>query len=79
MKMSSKAVLIGIVSFVVFLFANIFLGSIVASVIPGGDDYMNSYFMPLYVGVNILIALVISATYLIVKKINLLLEKLGDK
>ena len=79
MKMSSKAVLIGIVSFVVFLFANIFLGSIVASVIPGGDDYMNSYFIPLYVGVNILIALVISATYLIVKKINLLIEELGDK
>ena len=68
MKMSSKAVLVGIVSFVVFLFANIFLGSIVASVIPGGDDYMNSYFIPLYVGVNILIALVISAAYLIVKK-----------
>ena len=79
MKMSSKAVLVGIVSFVVFLFANIFLGSIVASVIPGGDDYMNSYFIPLYVGVNILIALVISATYLIVKKINLLIEELGDK
>ena len=40
---------------------------------------MNSYFYPLYTAVTILLSIVISSTYLIVKKINLLLEKLGDK
>ena len=79
MKTSSKAILIGIISFVVFLIGNITLGSIVGTIIPGGDDYMNSYFYPLYTAVTILLSIVISSTYLIVKKINLLLEKLGDK
>ena len=79
MKTSSKAILIGIISFVVFLIGNITLGSIVGSIIPGGDDYMNSYFYPLYTAITILISLVISSTYLIVKKLNLLLEKIGDK
>ena len=79
MKTSSKAILIGITSFVIFLIGNIYLGSIVGVIIPGGDDYMNSYFYPLYTAITILISIVISSTYLIVKKINLLLEKLGDK
>ena len=79
MKTSSKAIIIGIISFVVFLIGNIILGSVVGAIIPGGDDYMHSYFHPLYTAVAILISLVISSTYLIVKKINLLLEKMGDK
>ena len=79
MKTSSKAIIIGIISFVVFLIGNITLGSIVGTIIPGGDDYMNSYFYPLYTAITILISIVISSTYLIVKKINLLLEKMGDK
>lgn len=79
MKTSSKAILIGIFSFVIFLIGNITLGSIVGAIIPGGDDYMNSYFYPLYTAITILISLVISSTYLIVKRINLLLEKMGDK
>ena len=79
MKTSSKAIIIGIISFVVFLIGNIILGSVVGAIIPGGDDYMNSYFHPLYTAVTILISLVISSSYLIVKKINLLLEKMGDK
>ena len=79
MKTSSKAIIIGIISFIVFLIGNITLGSIVGSIIPGGDDYMNSYFYPLYTAITILISLVISSTYLIVKKLNLLLEKTGDK
>ena len=79
MKTSTKAIIIGIISFVVFLIGNITLGSVVGAIIPGGDDYMNSYFHPLYTAVTILISLVISSTYLIVKKINLLLEKMGDK
>ena len=78
MKTSSKAIIIGIISFVVFLIGNITLGSIVGTIIPGGDDYMNSYFYPLYTAITILISLVISSTYLIVKKINLLLEKMRD-
>ena len=39
MKTSSKAIIIGIISFVVFLIGNITLGSIVGALIPGGDDY----------------------------------------
>ena len=78
MNTSSKAIIIGIISFVVFLIGNITLGSIVGAIIPGGDDYMNSYFHPLYTAITILISIVISSTYLIVKKINLLMEKLGN-
>lgn len=79
MKTSTKAIIIGIITFVVFLVGNIWLGSIVGVIIPGGDDFINSYFYPLYTAVTILISIVISSTYLIVKKINLLLEKMGDK
>lgn len=79
MKTSSKAIIIGVISFVVFLIGNITLGSIIGEIIPGGDDYMNSYFYPLYTAITILISVVVSCTYLIVKKINLLLEKLRDK
>ena len=79
MKTSTKAIIIGIITFIVFLIGNIWLGSIVGVIIPGGDDFINSYFYPLYTAVTILISIVISSTYLIVKKINLLLEKMGDK
>lgn len=79
MKTSSKAIIIGIVCFFVFLIGNIMLGSMVGIIIPGGEDYLNSYFLPLYTAVTILIALVISCTYLIIRKLNLLLEKVGDK
>lgn len=79
MKISSKAVLIGIISFVAFLFGDIILGSIVGSIIPGGDDFINSYFLPLYAGITVLIALVISCTYVIVKKIDFLLEKTNEQ
>ena len=79
MKTSTKALLLGIISFFVFLIGNIMLGSIVGAIIPGGDDFINSYFYPLYTAVTILISLVIASTYLIVKKINLLLEKMGDQ
>lgn len=79
MNTSSKAIIIGIISFFGFLIGNIILGNVVGLVIPGGDDFINSYFFPLYAGVTILIALIISCTYLIVKKINLLLEKMEGK
>ena len=76
MKTLNKAVIIGVVSFVVFLLGNILIGNVVGIIIPGGDDFINSYFFPLYAGVNVLISLVISCTYIIVKKINLLIEEM---
>ena len=44
-------------------------------IIPGGDDFINSYFHPLYSAVILLASVVIASTYVIVKKINVLLEK----
>ena len=79
MNTSSKAILIGCISFFIFLYANLLFGELVGSLIPGGDDYINSYFYPLYTAVTLLSSLVISCTYLIIKKINLLLEKMEGK
>ena len=79
MNIYKKAILIGIISFFAFFIGNIFLGSVVGVIIPGGDDFMNSYFYPLYTAVTLLISLVIASTYLIVRKINLLLEKMEEK
>lgn len=77
--MSTKAILIGVISFFVFLIGNITLGSIIGEIIPGGDGFINSYFYPLYTAVTVLISLVISCTYFIIKKINLLLDKLDNR
>ena len=71
----NKAVIIGVVSFVVFLLGNILIGNVVGIIIPGGDDFINSYFFPLYAGVNVLISLVISCTYIMLKKLIFLLRK----
>lgn len=79
MKPSSKAVMIGCISFFVFLYGNLLFGGLVGSLIPGGDDFINSYFYPLYTAVTLLISLIISCTYLILKKINLLLDKMEEK
>ena len=79
MNTSSKAILIGCISFFVFLYGDLLFGGLVGSIIPGGDDYINSYFYPLYTAITLLISLIISCTYLILKKINLLLEKLKEK
>ena len=68
MKPSSKAVMIGCISFFVFLYGNLLFGGLVGSLIPGGDDFINSYFYPLYTAVTLLISLIISCTYLILKK-----------
>ena len=78
MKPSSKAVMIGCISFFVFLYGNLLFGGLVGSLIPGGDDFINSYFYPLYTAVTLLISLIISCTYLILKKINLLLDKMEE-
>lgn len=78
MKTAEKAILIGIISFVVFLIGNIFIGGIVGLVIPGGDEFINSYFFPLYAGVTVLISLVIACTYIIVKKIEALMDEIKN-
>ena len=59
MKPSSKAVMIGCISFFVFLYGNLLFGGLVGSLIPGGDDFINSYFYPLYTAVTLLISLII--------------------
>lgn len=79
MKASSKALLLAVATFVVVLFGNIILGGFVGLIIPGGDDFINSYFYPLYGGVCLLIALVVGCSYLIIHKLNELMEKLDDK
>jgi len=79
MKPSSKAVMIGCISFFVFLYGNLLFGGLVGSLIPSGDDFINSYFYPLYTAVTLLISLIISCTYLILKKINLFLDKMEEK
>lgn len=79
MKASTKALLLAMATFVVVLFGNIILGGFVGLIIPGGDDFINSYFHPLYFGVCLLIALVVGCSYLIIHKLNELMKKLDDK
>lgn len=79
MNIMKKAILLGVVSFLIFLYGNMMIGDIVELLIPGGDEFMNSYFQPLYGGIIVLISIVISCTYILVKKINLLLDKMKEK
>ena len=78
LKTVLKAIFIGVISFFVCLIGNLLLGAAVDAMIPGGDEFLNSYFHPLYTAITLLISLVISCTYLIVQKINLLLAKIED-
>ncbi|MBR5230484.1 MAG: hypothetical protein IKW01_06440 [Firmicutes bacterium] len=79
MKIHTKAVIIGISTFFAFMWANIVFGNlIVGALIPGGNNFQNSYFYPLYFAVLLLLSLVISCTYLIVAKINLLSKEIKD-
>lgn len=79
MKASTKALLLAVATFVVVIIGNIMLGSIIGLIIPGGDDFINSYFYPLYGGICMLIALVVGCSYLIIHKLNELMKKLDDK
>ena len=45
MKPSSKAVIIGCISFFVFLYGNLLFGGLVGSLIPGGDDFIKFQFV----------------------------------
>lgn len=58
---------------------NLLMGNILSLIIPGGDEFINSYFHPLYTGITFLASTVISCTYILIKKINLLLDKMKDK
>lgn len=79
MKTSTKAILIGIITFFAFLWGNIVFGNLLVGIlIPGGNDFQNSYFHPLYFAVILLISLVISCTYLIVSKIQALEDKIEN-
>ena len=44
MKPSSKAVIIGCISFFVLLYGNLLFGGLVGSLIPGGDDFIKFAF-----------------------------------
>ena len=74
MKLAGKAILIGCISFFVLGFVNMVVGIYVGAV-SSGDSFVNSYFYPLYTAITVLIALVISCTYVIVSKLNQLLNK----
>lgn len=74
MKLAGKAILIGCISFFVLGFVNMIVGIYVGAA-SSGDSFVNSYFYPLYTAVTVLIALVISCTYVIVSKLNQLLNK----
>lgn len=78
MKLSTKTVIIGLVGFIIVLYGNMLFGSFVGLVIPGGDEFLNSYMHPFYFGIAVLISPVISCTYLIVQKINNLLDMLKN-
>lgn len=78
MKTAEKVIAIGVISFIGSFFLNIAVGGMLGAVIPSGDGFANSYFYPLYTGVVVLTAIVISCTYLIVKKINLLINQLKN-
>ena len=75
MKLAGKAILIGCISFVVLWFAMDIVGGYISAAVSSGDSFVNSYFYPLYTAVTVLIALVISCTYVIVSKLNQLLNK----
>lgn len=79
MKLSEKAFLIGLISFFILLIVNLYLGEMIGLIIPGGDDFINFYFHTLYAAVLLSTSVVIASTYVIVKKINVLLEKVQKK
>lgn len=78
MKTSRNAWIIGIVAFIALFIGGISFGGIPSLIIPGGNDFQNSYFYPLYSSVILLIAIVISCSYIIITKLNQLLEEKDD-
>lgn len=78
MKTIDKAIIIGIITFFVVIYLNLVLSKSVLSIlIPGGDDFMNSYHVPIYSGISVAISVMVGSTYLIVKKLNEILIKLN--
>lgn len=79
MKIIYKAVLVGFFSIFVFLIGNGIFTRIIGIIFSGGDNFMNSYFYPLYAAFTLLCSLIVSCTYLIIKKIDMLSDKISDK
>lgn len=76
MKLSEKAIVIGVVTFFIFSISTFMIGGIIDVIVPGGDEFINSYYMPLYAGVVSIGAIVVSCTYILVKKIDILLNEM---
>ena len=77
MKLAVKAIIIGVISFVVLIFGNLYLGINIGILFGSGD--VDSYFWTLYIGITFLSSLVISCAYLVVKKIENLIEEIKNK
>ena len=69
MKVTEKAFFVGLISFIVFLGVSLWLTGMMSAMLPG-DEYLI-----IFVQLALLASVVISCTYILVKKINLLLEK----
>ena len=77
MKISTKAILLAMISFIAFyLFDQYILCNIGFLLTIGGDEYELSYHTPSYTGIALISSLVVTCTYIIVKKIEKLLEEI---
>lgn len=72
-----KKVIIAITVFLGFYIFNMFvLYPIGLMMIPGGDDFQNSYHALSYSGIAGLASIIVTCTYIIIDKINQLLKEL---
>ena len=79
MKISTKAVLLAIILFFVFYFFNRYILYAIGFMITvGGDDYELSYHMFSYTGIAFIASLVVTCTYIIVKKIEEVLHEIKE-
>lgn len=77
MKISTKAALLAIILFFVFYFFNRYILYAIGFMITvGGDDYELSYHTLSYTGIAFIASLVVTCTYIIVKKIEELLHEI---
>ncbi|NDO46515.1 hypothetical protein [Clostridium sp. MD294] len=77
MKTNTKVILLAILSFFAFyLFNQYILCGIGFLLIIGRDSYELSYHMPSYTGIALIASLIVTYTYIIIKKINVLLEEI---
>ncbi len=80
MLKSEKVIVIGIGSFIgLFILNSYFLSYILSFLVIGGDDYVLSYLMPIYSGIALIGAIIICCSYIIVKKIDMLKQKINQE